>query len=394
MKKKLLTILITAAVMIGMAGGMSAFAAVSLEECDKCFQTTMNSLLDKEDVIGNTIAAERKPVYDIMLEQLGYVYEYRLAEGEGYAIIICDDGNYVPREVVPYAVSPYAQVGEDELCVYVNSMSYYKAVDGKLCVISTGEEITAEAFDFLKENAVFYKNSEGKDPEYEKVIVEFKGDPVEDYYKVCDRPPEYCNGIGLKGACAAVAGTNIIGFFDRFYEDLIPEHVAGKYVLDDLYRYNHEDEYVLSAMSQIYDYMGGTEIGITEENFKKGLKNYSSAKGLSCDFTSLISWGKLNYSSVKSSIKNNKPVALFLNTYNICDIDFDTQRDIIDYTKYFGNHVMVGFGYRDTTYTLTNGSKSNYKFVCVATGFGDPSAAYFNMDYCTNIISAYSVNIH
>lgn len=394
MKKKILALLITLAVLIGTMGGMSAFAAVSLEECDKCFQTTMNSLLDSADVDGNTITAERKPVYDILLEQLGYVYEFTLAEGEGYAVIICDDGNYVAQEVMPHAQSPYAEVAENELCVFVNNMSYYKAVEGKICAISTGEEISAEAFDFLKENAVFYKNSEAKDPEHVRVVIEFTGEPDEDYYKMCDIAPEFNNGSGLSGACAAVAGGNLIGYFDRYYEDLIPNHEAGWYALNNLYRYHGADTYVYQAINTLYNYMEGTENGINETNFKKGLQKYCTEKDLTCDFISLMSWGKLNYSSVKSSMQNNKPVALFLNTYNNCDIFFNTQKDILNYTNYFGNHVMVGFGYRDINYTLTSGGKSNVRFIYVSTGFGDPTQAYFNIDYSTNIISAYGVNIH
>ena len=93
MKKKILGLLILTAMLFSAIGGISAFAQVSMEECDRCFQRTMNSLLERDEVEGNAIAAVRKPVYDITLEQLGYVYEFDTAESRGYAIIICDDGN-------------------------------------------------------------------------------------------------------------------------------------------------------------------------------------------------------------------------------------------------------------------------------------------------------------
>lgn len=393
MKKKILAILTIAVMLFASMGGLSAFAFVSLEECDKCFQATMNALLDRDDVEGNSITAVRKPVYDLFLLHMGYVYEFELAEGEGYAIIICDEGNYVAQEVMPHSQSPYAEVGEEELCVFVNSMSYYKAVDGKICDITDGEEISAEAFDFLKENAVFYKNEQLKDPEYVTVEIHYSTYEM-DTYGMAFRTPMFC-GPGISSGCAAVAGGNLIGYFDRYYEDLIPNHAAGRYI-SEYYAYNYADNYVDEAIKTLYQDMNGTENGISEENFKSGLKTYCARKGLSCDFNSLMSWGKLDYDSVKSSMHNNKPVALLLNTYNNCDIRMYNDQNEHDfvYTNYFGNHVMVGFGYRVMTYNMPDGNKERYRFIYVATGFGNPKDAYFNIDYSTNIVSAYGVNIH
>lgn len=392
MKKKIIAILIMMSMLISLIGGISAYAMVSVEECDKCFISTMNTLLDREGVAGESISATRKPVYDIKLEQLGYVYEYEVAEQDGYAIIICDDGAYVAIEVFTDSVSPYSQVPEAEQNVFVNTMSYYKAVEGEIRIIETDEAISAEAYAVLEENAILYKNSGLEDAEYVDIIIEYTGEPVEDYHKMSYQTPEYGN-VGLTGGCAAVAGGNLIGYFDRYYEDLIPNHEAGE-LKSGYYFYHFADDYVFDAIDTLYVDMNGDGSGITEANFKSGLQKYCARKGLSCSFTSLKSWGKLNYDSVKSSMKDGKPVALLLNTYNTCELGFGTQKDYHYYTLYPGNHVMVGFGYRDITYTLKNGNKSNYKFIYVATGFINPSDAYFNIDYSTNIVSAYGVNIY
>lgn len=393
MKKKILAILTIAVMLFASMGGLSAFAFVSLEECDKCFQATMNTLLDRDDVEGNSITAVRKPIYDLFLQHLGYVYEFELVEGKGYAIIICDEGNYVAQEVMPHSESPYSEVSEEEQCVFVNSMSYYKAVEGKICDIASGEEISAEEFDFLKENAVFYKNEQLRDPEYVTVEIYYSSYQMETY-GMAFRTPRFC-GSGLTSGCAAVAGGNLIGYFDRYYEDLIPNHVAGRYI-SEYYSYNLADTYVYQAINTLYEDMEGTVNGITESNFKSGLQLYCERKGLTCDFSSVMSLGKLNYNSVRSSMQNNKPVALLLNTYNICQIGMhETNNDhYLQYTNYFGNHVMVGFGYRVMVYNLPDGSINSYRFIYVATGWADPSDAYFNIEYSTNIVSAYGVNIH
>ena len=111
MKKKILALLILIATVLGVMGGVSVYAEVSLEECDKCFQNTVSVLLDRDDLNGNKISATRSPVYDIKLAQLGYVYEFDTAESKGYAIIICDNGNYVAIEMLPDAENPYSDVG-------------------------------------------------------------------------------------------------------------------------------------------------------------------------------------------------------------------------------------------------------------------------------------------
>lgn len=391
MKKKILGLLILTAMLFSAIGGISAFAQVSMEECDRCFQRTMNSLLERDEVEGNAIAAVRKPVYDITLEQLGYVYEFDTAESRGYAIIICDDGNYVAIEVFKNAVSPYSSVSEEEQNVFVNTMSYFKAVDGAVCDIATGTEISGEALSVLEDNAILYTNSGLATPEYVNVVVEYQ-DLTEDYYEMCFQIPQYC-ASDLTGACAAVAGGNIVGYFDRYYEDLIPNHAAGE-MKGDYYYYDFGDHNVIEAINTLYADMNGSSNGITEANFKSGLQKYCSRKGLNCSFTSLKSGSSLNYDSVKSSMKANKPVALFLSTYNICDLGFGEQKDYLNYELYSGNHVMAGFGYRDIIYTLTSGGTSRYRFIYVATGFVTPSDAYFNLDYHTNIISAYGINIY
>lgn len=388
MKKRILAVCLIATLILASLGGLTAFAQVSLEECDRCFQTTMNALLDDSDVEGNKINAVRKPVYDITLETLGYVYEYEVANGEGYAIIICDNGEYVAQEVFPDSVSPYKDV--EDLCVYVNNMTYLASRDGELYDINTGAVIGEELKEQLTEIAIYYENDGSIVTGKETVEVYYTSKSV-DGYETCHRPPQFYYP-GLAGGCAAVAGANLIGYYDRFYEDLIPNHSAGLAYLDYFY-YNLTDSKVLAAIDELYSNMNGNSNGITEANFKSGLTKYCNNKGLSVDYTSVMSWGKLSYNSVKTSLKANKPIVLFLSTYNTCYIYYGDSYESLSYSFYSGNHVMVGFAYRDVTYNTSSGAQ-NTRFIYVSTGLSDPDNAYFNIDYNTNINSAYGVNIH
>ncbi|MDE7087129.1 MAG: hypothetical protein K2O67_02945 [Clostridia bacterium] len=392
MKKKILTLCLTVLLSFGAIGGsISAFADVSLEACDLCFQQTVNAILEEDEVNGNSIVTQRKPLYDLKLNNLGYVYSFETSLGAGYAVVICDNGNYIAQEFVKESVSPYAEVSDEELCVYAYTMTYFKSVDGQICDIKTSAPLSEEVLNSLSEIAVFYQGD--ADTDYvKKTVTVYYTARAYDNKSLCWGVPKYVN-VGWTSGCAAVAGGNLIGYYDRFYEDLIPNHKAGM-SNGELFIYYSADEYVNSTISTLYADMNGSADGITEADFKSGMKKYCSRKGLSCDFTSLKSGSSLNYNSVKDCINGGYPLVLFLNTYTVCDIFEQETFGEIFYEIHSGNHVMPGFGYTDITYTLNDGSKSEYKFINVSTGWSNPITAYFNIEYCTNIVSAYKVNIH
>ncbi len=393
MKKKIVTIAMMFVLMLSIISGTAAFAEVSIEECDRCFQTTICGLLDGDEVGASKINAERKPVYDINIQLLGYVYEFEIISGSAYAIIICDNGNYVTHELVTQSESPYVDFSENELRVYVNNMTYLKYVDGTYFDIETSAEVSAEILEAISENAVTYSSG---DVEYESTSVTIRYQTRTPNAKnLCVAPPSYTSPGGIESACAAVAGSNLIGFYDRYYENLIPNHAAG-YETYGIYIYNVADNYVYDTVRDLYNKMDGSSKGINETNFKKGMQVYCKEKGLTCDFTQLVTSGRLNYSGVINSINENKPVVLLLSTYNICDINgYDSSKyDRLDYRLYGGNHMMAGFGYCEINYTFSDGSNQTNRFIYVATGFAGKSEAYFNINYNTNINSAYKVYIY
>lgn len=392
MKKKLLAFLMLFALALSAFGGLTAFADVSLEECDRCFQTAVGGFLERDDVEGNTVTAVRTPVYDINLQHLGYVYEFEIIGGAGYAIIICDDGNYIAQEFVPHTQSPYAQVSNEELCVYVNSMTYLKHNGTAFCDIQTSAEISPDLIEILSENAICYQQTDYPTQDQQTIKVYYTSRSYDSDY-LTKRIPHYTNPGDLVNACAAVAGTNILGFYDRYYDNLIPNFTAGIEAYG-MYLYNLPDDNVYNAMRELYSDMNGNANGISETNFKSGLQTYCAKKNLSCDFTQLLSSGILNFSSVKQCISENKPLALLLSTYTVTKINGYNGYDSHIYNMFYGNHIMVGFGYYEINYTLTDGSSANYQYVKVASGLGDPDEGFFNINYCTNINSAYKVYIH
>lgn len=393
MIKRCLTALLALCLTVGCAiGGMTAFGAVSLEECDLCFQQTVNGILEEDEVNGSYIISRRTLLYDLNLEPLGYVYSFDTACGSGYAVIICDGGNYVTREFLKSTLSPYLSVGGDELCVYAQTMSYFKSVDGEICDISSSVPLSRDAVETLRSHAVFYKNGIDSSVERRTVKIQYVSHNLQQK-KLCLGVPTFYN-VGYTGGCAAVAGTILVGFYDRYYENLIPNHVAGGSNGDLYIYYSTVDDNVEAVMSTLYNNMGGSSAGITENGFKNGMISYCGSKNLTCEFTSLFSGGQLNYVAAKNCSDENKPLVLFLNTYTVCQQYFEETESASAYEIHYGNHVMVGFGYRHLNYTTADGTNGEQKFIYVATGWGDPRDGYFNIDYCTNIISAYKVNIY
>lgn len=173
MKKKLISIcLFLAIVLCSFSGVAAAFAHVSIEQCDRVFSETLNMIATDEEVGAASVTALKKPVYDLNLSHLGYVYEFEIASGDGYAIIICDKGEYIANEFVPNAISPYANLTE-ELCVYANTMSYFKAVNGEICEIESSTVLPETLIASLKQTAILYEYGGSSSPTYDRVEIKY-----------------------------------------------------------------------------------------------------------------------------------------------------------------------------------------------------------------------------
>lgn len=193
--------------------------------------------------------------------------------------------------------------------------------------------------------------------------------------------------------CACTAGANVLGFYDRYDENLIPNHTAGTYLLGN-FMYSSQDASIYELVSQLYFDMGTTSEGTTVQEFKNGMTIYCNRQGKSISFTSCMKNGKFDYSLAQSYMKANQPVVLFCGGYNVASISTSEQSDKISYYESTGNHVMVGFGYKEISYTLANAAKVTYQYMTVASGVVTKSSGYYDINYKTNVNDAYAVNIY
>lgn len=389
--KKLLACAALCVAVLG--GGVSAVASAQTAnlaetECDSVFAATVGGMIDSEQ---NSIDAVRKTLYDINVEPLGFVYEF-VAEGkDGYAVFLWQDEKFIPQEVIPEGASPYAEA--EGKCVYVCSYTYLEYADGEYVDLNNGLTLSDEAVELMSENAV-YGQSDIMPLAVTQVTIAFKSKDKHEYLMSL-QPPRY-NSSPYTGACACIAGANIIGYYDRYYENLIPDFVPGYLFYNMYYLYYGQAIAVDEVVKQLYSDMGTTSNGTTEAQFLNGMSKYCKRAGYNFGYTSLMSGGKLNYSNaIKYMEEYNQPIALFLSGYNVATVVEGDSQDGYGYNYSNANHIMVGFGYRYVTYTYSNGSTETFNFIYVSSGNGNYIAGYYNINYSGSTLDdALAINIY
>lgn len=386
MKKLILSAILTLSIVTAVIP--FSLTEVKTINCDDVFLATVGGLQEVDD--GEPIEAVRKPLYDINVNPLGYVYEYTLCGNEGYAVFIEEDGKFIAQEVMPNSKSPYAE--SEGQCVYVSCMNYLEFSDGEYEEAASGIKIPVEAVDRLKEEAV-YGDGDIMLLSTTNVTYNYKSKEKSEYKMALEVPQ--CTSSPYVGACACIAGANIIAFYDRYFEDLIPNSTPGHYLSETGYIYYGETSSMTNVVVQLYADMGTTSSGTSEEQFKSGMQTFCNRLGYNVTFTSLMSDGELNYISLKNYVRTYyQPVALFLSGFNVAGMIEEDGKDSLGYYYSSENHIMVGFGFRQITYTYILGIKETVRFVYVASGESVNSSGYFNINFKTKINSAYAVKIY
>lgn len=196
-----------------------------------------------------------------------------------------------------------------------------------------------------------------------------------------------------KTSCASTAGTILIGYYDRYYEDLIPDYKVYN-TLGTLFMYKSLSFETTAVNDELYDLMG-TDVGgagTTFSGFQKGMNQYVVNHGLTYATSSI---GTIDLDQYKASIKRGKPVALFLNNFTFWwDVTTgDGSETLI--TRYTGvPHVAVGCGYLvETYYNDNNQQVAQRTYLKVASGLFEYGISYLCLDGKSKIEQAISVMI-
>lgn len=225
---------------------------------------------------------------------------------------------------------------------------------------------------------------------YASETISYTSKQVVEDIATANNAPAYYPIDGITNACGAVAGAIVVGFYDKYYEDLIPgwssAYASGRYKSQDR-------TYVPALINDLYTRMktNTTVAGVTESQCKTGLQNYAASKGYNLNYVSLGSGNSFNYTTFKAAVKNNDVSVLFVQPSNLYVISTDTNKDVLETYTISATHVMVAYGYYEVKYTTSGGTRTD-KYLRVATGRSDVTTAYYKVG--SYIDSAYQVKIN
>lgn len=184
--------------------------------------------------------------------------------------------------------------------------------------------------------------------------VNFSRIEVEEGYINSSFPAYYNTNTSLHNSCANVAGAIILGYYDRYFDNLIPDFTAGllragNYTYKSMAAGKVPVQNVINAL---YTDMrtNTTGAGTSKTQYNDGLRSYVSRKGQSISYSSAMTSGALDIGKVKAAVMANTPISLFLTGYNITTMTLGANNIKIEQRKYSGNHVMIVYGYKIIKY--------------------------------------------
>lgn len=204
----------------------------------------------------------------------------------------------------------------------------------------------------------------------------------------------YYNASVEENRCANIAGAVVLGYYDRFCEELIPNYKAYT-KLGSRIIYKNKGIEVENVIDSLYDLMRTDkgQAGTTFDGFNSGMEAYIENHGYS--YATRDVWNS-DLSLYKDAVNSEKPVVIFASGFSfVSDLSEADSRDVITIDKYQDNHAMVGYGYRiDEYYNSDNKLIETRTYLSVMNGGAiDRSIKYLCLDGLTEINYAIEVTI-
>lgn len=203
--------------------------------------------------------------------------------------------------------------------------------------------------------------------------------------------PKFVAVNGMQNACGAVAGAEIVAYYDKYFPDLIPNYesyiaTTGKYKPASA-------TYIYPMMQELYELMDTNVqgVGVNSVEFRNGLTEYVNGKGYNISYTDIVSGSSFNYDAFKSAINSNKVVALLSQPTEVYNIGIYSGYDMLSTTVLDGNHIMLAYGYVQINYYNSNGIFRTDTYLEVSTGLSI-GVMYYKINP-HDLDAAYIINI-
>ena len=387
--KKVLCFVCTLIVLVSLGGTVTVKAEGVEDECDTVFRNAMEEIVSEEDITIDTIKVKREPIYDISLVQLGFIYLMNYNDKEGFALVINTQYSYNVTEFYLEAKNPYEDY--HGMNVYVDVLLYLVYINDCYVEVETGNVLKSRDIEILGEKA-FSSTISSFMTGYETV---YHIDKNVNKFELTKRHPAYYpTGENISNACTPAAGANIIGYWTRYYPELVPGFVPGSIQLGQ-YLYKEWAEEADKLVETLYFEMGtNTEApGTTVAAFRSGMNSFVAKTGRQIDYVSCNAGRNFNYSFAKQKVEEGIPLILFIDGFRIDEFYDMTNQTSLSYMIAESAHAMAGFGYNVTTYTLSNGTRRVDSYIKVATGLVSKPKGYYNINYNTIIDECYAIKI-
>ncbi len=362
-------------------------SAQSLDAADQSFVQFVNSDTTYQGALNYT----HTPLYNEDLQVSGREYTFTIGSVEGYALMAeiqtASGTMYEVEELFYNPNSPFAEC--EGLPVYVAQRLYIEYVDEAFYNLSDGERLSAETVAEYAAEGFLYFGGGTITNQYE--TVNYSSKTTTTYSIQYDLPNYQPQSDPVD--CANVAGCIVLGYYDRFYENLIP-NFQSYMVFGPAIIYDDCAAEIYTLGSQLSDLMGG-EMGTTYSEFQSGMNTYVTGKGYSYATENMFTNGSFNYTKYQQAVQAGKPVVLFLSTFSMLRYVEDNETyDYISHGYVNATHVMVGCGYRTDTYFDANGNQIGVRrYLKVASGTVSYDIGYMSLDWNGYLDKAISVTI-
>ena len=239
------------------------FAQQNVDLADRSF---LDFILSDANFAGN-VEYSRSPLYDAELQTSGIQYAFTIGNASGYALLAEIKGEnktfFEVEELFYDKPSPFRE--SSGLPVYVTHGVYLDYRSGDFYDLKSGDLVEKTLVAEFSERGFGYRGLREFESRYQ--TVGYASKDVSSYSIQYDLPSYY--GTPDSTTCATIAGTIVLGYYDRFYEELIPNYQVYTR-LGTRVKYKALSQNILDLSSELYDLMGGERehLGTTIPNFK------------------------------------------------------------------------------------------------------------------------------
>jgi len=205
-------------------------------------------------------------------------------------------------------------------------------------------------------------------------------------YSINPTFPNYYNtNASLQNTCANVAGANIIGYYDRYFENLIPNIKPGagttKYTYYPMTRNMSEKQ---ALINDLYCRMQTNTVGPgnTQIQYKNGITSYVQSKGLTVSYNSVMSNDVFDLNKAIGQLQKGNPISLYMSSYGFTNVTDNGSLVSLDKNLYDDNHIVIAYGYEKVSYFDVNGRLIRTEiYLKVSTGINGVSGVYVVNNY-------------